>query len=312
MAFKAPSANKPQGNFEPRNFPVPKKGNRPARVSLIVDLGIQEREDIFEKDGKVVPEGTEGAERKSQKPAPQVAVFVDLVRDVVDYGGEVGKQPYRLMLNNAFKGVVKGINFTTTPPKDAKGKLIEGKPWTLHPQNVLTKLAKATGNEDVIVSTDIEQLLNGQLMINVDVKETPSGKDDADGNEIIYKNVNPKEMSPVAAIPTGEQDADGNDIEEVPVLPELKTEAKCITFDSATKEDIKWIRSNLIKMIKLANNYSGSKMQKAIEAYEAEKPASSEDSGSDDKKVAPAKPKAAPKKPLPKTGFSDMDDEIPF
>src|SRR5437763_16906908 len=99
MAFKPKSTGNGNRNFEPRNFPVPKGGARRARVSLIVDLGTQERDPVWELDGKLVKEGTDGAVEKAQKPAHQVAVFADLVNDVVDYGGDIGEAQYRLMLN---------------------------------------------------------------------------------------------------------------------------------------------------------------------------------------------------------------------
>ena len=65
-----------------------------ARISLIVDIGTQERPDFEEKDkqGNVI-------EVKPQKPAQQVVVFADLVDQVVDYGGDIGEKQYRLMLN---------------------------------------------------------------------------------------------------------------------------------------------------------------------------------------------------------------------
>jgi hypothetical protein len=288
---------------------------RPARVSLIVDLGNQNRKDIYELDGKLVNEDTPGAEAKSQKPADQVAVFVDLVSNIVDYGGDIGKQPYRLPLNKGFKGEIEGINFGQVPPKDAKGKLLEGKPWTFHPQNTLKKLATACGLNDLGVAenTDIEQLLDMAFNITVEVKETNSGKQDKDGNDIIYKNVNVKGMQPLAPVATGEDDEDGNPIEAMPVVRPLKTEAKCITFDNATKEDIKWIRRDFIKKIKLANNYAGSAMQKAIEAYEAEN-GGNKDEAEDAPAKPAAKPKAkpaTPKKPVA-PDMSDMDDDIPF
>src|SRR5438477_4746932 len=127
MAFKPKSNGNGGGNFEQRNFPTPKSGARRARLSLIVDLGTQERDDVWEKDGKLVKEGTEGAVAKPQKPAHQIAVFADLVNDVVDYGGDIGEAQYRLMLNKGFKGEIQGVNFNKVPPMDAKGNLMEGK-----------------------------------------------------------------------------------------------------------------------------------------------------------------------------------------
>lgn len=326
MAFKVKSnGNSGGGNFEPRNFPVPFPAGesgvatqvRPARISLIVDLGNQNRKDVYELNGKLVNEGTDGAEAKPQKPADQVAIFADLVANIVDYGGDIGKQPYRMMLNKNFKGVVEGINFTQVPPKDKDGKLMEGKPWTFHPQNMLAKVSKAVGLNDLGVgeNTDIEQLLDLPFNITVQVKETNSGKQDKDGNDIIYKNVNQTGMQPLAPVATGEDDEDGNPIEALPQVRPLKSPAKCITFDNATKEDIKWIRRDLLKLIKLANNYAGSNMQKAIEAFEAENGGAKDDEGDAEKPAAKpaAKPKAPakPKKPVEQDS-SDLDDDIPF
>lgn len=297
---------------EQRNYPTPKSGSRRARVSMIVDLGTQERADIWKKaDGTVVNEGTEGATAFEQKPVQQVVVFADLVNDTVDYGGDIGKAHYRLMLNASFAGIVKGVNFSKSPPMDAKGKKIEGKEWALHPQNLLTKLAKATGKDEVIESAKINQLLNMPFMADVEVKETDSGKQDKDGNDIIYKNVNYKGASKVAPVATGEQDENGDDIEAIPTFNDLKNPALCITFTNAKKEDIKWIRANIIKMIKQANNYAGSNMQKAIEAFEVEKKEEADAAPAEKAKPAAKAPvkKAPVKKPV---DTSDMDDDIPF
>ena len=87
----------------------------------------------------------------------------------------------------------------------------------------------------------------------------------------------------------------------------------CITFDNATAEQIQYIRGNLIAKIKTANNYAGSKMQKAIEAYEASKESKEdkaeekEDSFDDLPSAAPSKPKKIVSKPA-----ADFDDDIPF
>lgn len=310
MAFKPANASRPQGSGEfenSANYPVPKSGSRKARVSLIVDMGTQEREPFEDDDGNI----------KEQKPCQQVAVFADLVADTVDYGGSIGKQHYRLLLNKSFKGVIQGVNFVATPPKDAKGKLLEGKPWGFHPANLLSKLAKAVDREDVIESMDVEQLLNQPFMAQVEVKvtEDKNGKTDKDGNVIQYKNVNYKGP---AQVPT-QEDEDGNDIGPIPVGA-LATEAKCITFDNATKDDIKFIRAGLLKQIKVALNYAGSAMQKAVEAYEAEKGGSDDSTDEAPAQKAPAAKKAPPaakkaaKQATEKTGtgFDDMDDDVPF
>lgn len=315
MSFKPKNATAPTSaaNGEPRNFPVPKNGARKARVSLIVDLGEQNRDDIYKIGEKIVTPDTAGAECFPQKPVQQLAVFADLVADTVDYGGDIGKAHYRLMLNGSFKGVLKGINFQASPPKDANNNTIEGKAWGFHPQNLLTKLAKAVGKPEVIESMDVTELLNEQFIADVEVKETPANKKDKDGNDIVYKNVNFKGASKVAPVATGEQDENGDDIEEIPTFPALKMEAKCITFQNATKDDIKYLRGNIVKQIKLANDYAGSAMQKAIEAFEAENGNKSQGDDVADDKVAPAKPAAKPKAEKKPVVQDDLDDDqIPF
>ena len=270
MSFKPKNSNAPRSNNSGENtglFPVPKGGSRKARVSLIVDLGEQNRPDF---------EDEKTGETKPQKPCQQVAIFADLVNDTVDYGGTIGKQHYRLLLNKQFAGEITGINFMFVPPKDAKGKIIDGKVWSIHPANLITKLAKATGKHDVVTSGDIEELLNEPFMAQVEVKV--SEKINPNTGEP-YKNVNFKGASEVPL------DDDDNPMD----VPELNVEAKCITFDNAKPDDIKFIRKKLIDMIKLANNYSGSKMESAIKAFESSSTNTEEITQEDEVKEKPKK-----------------------
>lgn len=315
MAFKPMQASRPQnGDFEEfRNLPTPKPGSRKARVSLIVDLGVQEREDYEDPKTKEV---------KPQKPCQQVAVYADLVADVVDYGGNIGEAQYRLCLNKTFQGKVVGINFQTVAPKDADGNLLKNKPWGLHPANALTKLAKAVDKEEITYegkhpeSLDISLLLNEPFMAQVEVKKTEhrEGKKDKDGNVIVYTNVNYKGAAPIPTV----EDEHGD--EKPLAVAKLRQTPRCITFDSATVEDVAVIRAGLIKQIKLANNYAGSKMQAAIEAYEAANGASAaaDDGASEEAVEKPAaKPAAKPKaeakaKPAKVQAEAEEEEESPF
>ena len=310
-----PSASNNSNASGPREdtskHPTPRAGSRKARISLIVDLGEQNRDDFEDPITKVM---------KVQKPAQQVAVFADLIADVVDYGGDIGKAQYRLLLNKQFMGEIQGVNFNKSPPKDRDGNTMEGKPWGLHPQNLLSKLANATGHPEVIPETephgmDISRLLGEAFMCQVEVKETIGKKDDANGNKVVYKNVSFRGASEVM------EDDDGEKIE----IAKLSQKAICITFDNAKAQNIKFIRASLIKKIKLANNYAKSQMKVAIEAHEAENgggkaaDAAGGDNGDDGdeapaKAVAkPAMPKKpiSPRKPMPSVGEDDMDD-APF
>lgn len=311
MAFKPQSANRTGGNFdESRNYPAPKDGSRPARVSLIVDLGTQEREPIYKIGDKIVTEDTEGAVATPQKACQQVAIFVDLTSDNVDYGGSIGTAPYRLLLNKNFKGVVQGINLTTVAPTDAKGKLIQGKPWSFHPNSVITKLSKAIEKEEILSSLDIDELLNGAFMADVEVKKTEdkNGKKGADDKVIVYTNVNYKGA---AKVPVIENDA-GEDV-KVKVRA-LTLPARSIQFDTATKDDIQFIRSNLRKQIKLAKNYAGSAMEKAIQAFEAEQESKGTGNESNDDTPAEKPSEQTTKKntPKPVSKADQGDSESPF
>lgn len=295
MSFKPKNSNAPRSNNSGENtglFPVPKGGSRKARVSLIVDLGEQNRPDF---------EDEKTGETKPQKPCQQVAIFADLVNDTVDYGGTIGKQHYRLLLNKQFAGEITGINFMFVPPKDAKGKIIEGKGWQLHPANLMTKLAKAVNKPDIIESGDIEQLLDCPFMAQVEVKEKDSGKQNDKGEPIIYRNVNYKGCSEVPL----------DDDDEPMQVAELNTEAKCITFQNAKVEDIKFIRKKLIDMIKLANDYAGSNMEKAIQAFEAQQNSDAPEEAEEEKPkpTKPAAKKPAKKEPEP---TEDGDDSEPW
>lgn len=257
MSFKPKSGNKGTGNFkrDPNvKFPVPKSGNRPARVSLIVDLGNQNRKDFEEKDGTLKP----------QKPADQIAIFLDLTSDVVDYG-TVGHQPYRMMLNKSFLGEVDGINFGIGPVRDPDGNIVQGKPYNYHPMSIITKLAKATRTDSILDGSnlDLEQLMGKPLMATVEVKRTEdkNGKiDESTGKVRVYENVNFRGVSEVPEMPDGSP---------FPVPP-CTNEPMIITFSNATADQIKWIRRDVLVKIKTANNYAGSQMEKAIKEFEGD------------------------------------------
>lgn len=287
MSFKPDNAKtftSNNTNNAPRNFPTPRAGSRPGRVSLIVDLGIQERE----PDDK-------GNERK---PCRQLALFVDLMKDIVDYGGEIGKQPYRLMINKSFKGDIQGINFLATPPKDAEGNIVQGGKWGLHPASPLTKLAKACGRPEVVHEMVADKLLDASVRCIVEVKETEdkNGKKDSEGNVIVYKNVNFKGFTELV-------ENDDGDLETVPTLTH---QPRCVTFNNATVEDVKWLRKDIVAKIKKATNYEGSAIQKAIDAFEQ---------GGSDEEVSPAEVKPVVKKEVQQkvaAPVADLEDDVPF
>lgn len=299
MAFKPKQAGgEGSANREPIVKVYPKAGPRKARVSLIVELGVLPRDDFVEKDGTVVP----------RKPAHQVAVFADLVNDVVDYGGEIGKQQYRIALHKEFMGKVTGIATNTSKPRDKAGNEIASQPYQWHAQTMLAKLAKAIGKPNVAIqnrndpeSLDMELLLDGPIIVNVEVKETVKEKD---GKEVTYTNVN---MKGISQIPVDDDD------QPVPVA-KLTAKPQCITFDNATAESVKVLRYNIRQLIKQAADYPGSAMQAAIEAYEAtlgDSPAPAKEKEEEAPKVAPKTTPKVKKTEVVKEDESE-EDQSPF
>jgi hypothetical protein len=327
MAFKPSNSNQqstpvnpniPKLNWNELNKGV-KGGSRPARVSLIVDLGTQEREpstkDYNPNDPKQAEALTKGSYVENingkdilhtpRKPVQQVAVLADLLNDVVDYGGQIGKQPYRVLLNPSFKGDIKGVDLAGCYSYDESGKRLEEKPFTFHAQSLLTKLAKATKTLSIIDggadNMDVSLLAGKAFMAQIAVNTS---------GENTY--VNYKGCSEVPLI----EDEDGN---EAPLkVKPLTNEARIITFDSVTEDDVKFLRGDLVKKIKQALNYHGSKMQAVLENNRAntQNNASSEPS-EPAKAQGNAKPQAKAKE-APKASEAivdagiDLDDQIPF
>jgi hypothetical protein len=114
--------------------------------------------------------------------------------------------------------------------------------------------------------------------------------------------VNYKGCAEVPMIP----DDDGN---EAPMkVKPLLTEARVITFDSVTEDDAKFLRGDLVKKIKQALNYQGSKMQAVIENKAPTSAPEASNAPASANVSAPANqaPKAAQEPEI------DFDDDIPF
>lgn len=241
-------------NFEERKYPTPKAGVRPGRISLIVDLGIQEQEDYEDPKTKKVTK---------RKPVHKVAYFADLTSDVVDYGGSIGEQPYRLALFPTYKGKVNGSNFGAVPPK------IKGGLWTFHSNSLHAKLARATGTEEIISegddNLDISLLLGKAARFQVEVKERETDYLDDEGNKKIFTDVKFKGVmsTEVPSDPTN-PDSPMTNVK----VNDLHINPMIISWDGVTEDQIKYLRKDIRSTIKQATNYEGSRMQMLIEKHE--------------------------------------------
>lgn len=306
MSFK-PAQTEPNGgeggyekiDYNALNMQV-KGGNRPARIGLIVDLGVQNREDLemeykpdehkdltpFERDGKqyvTIP----------RKPAQEIAMFADLTSDVVDYG-EIGKQSYRLLMNKSYMGNIQGISFSGCYSFDKQGQILKDKGFTFHSNSIITKTAKATCQEQIISGSgddnmDVSQLLGKPLMVQVDKTEKDGGK--------CY--INFKGVAQVPMIPSDPTDPDSEEV--MMTIKEATQPAMLITFDTINEENKKYLNGMVVNKIKQATNYVGSKMQEVIEGTVATT-------------TTPAQqtPPAAKVANTPADEFDDFDDDIPF
>lgn len=214
-----------------------------AQVEDMLKKSDFEKVKITEQVGKYVV----NAQVRQPKDRQEIAVFADLVGNVVDYGGEIGQKPFRVMLNKSWKGEIRGLGLAVVPPQK------QGGVWTFAPNSMLTELAKVT-RQNTITDGSVKNNLNNIGLIlgkslMVDVVKTEE-------NDKVYVNV-----KGISSVPS----ALAKMIDYSLVNP------VGISFDDVTVESLKsaGIRGSIIKKIKQANNYQGSKMQKAIEAYES-------------------------------------------
>ena len=318
---------KPQGNTNPNSSNAPQvdwnainrqveTDNHTAIISQIVDLGVhtpplsaiidkstefdtlEEAEALvsqvetmlkksdFEKV-KITEQGDKfivNAQVRQPKDRQEIAVFADLVGNIVDYGDEIGKKPFRVMLNKSWKGEIRGLGLTVVPPQS-------GNVWTFAASSMLTELAKVTRQNTITdgsVKNDLNNIgliLGKSLMVDIAKVE--------DGDKV-YVNV-----KGISSVPS----ALAKMIDYSLVNP------VGISFDDVTVESLKaaGIRGNIIKKIKQANNYQGSKMQKAIEEYEAL-------NRGENVQAPQEQPKQPSPQAAPATAPADLDDpeQLPF
>lgn len=181
----------------------------------------------------------------------ELAIMADLTELEVDYGGDIGIKPYRVLLNKFFKGNINGFQLKKSPPEK------DGGVWTVKSNTKLAEIATATGLKSLL-QVDLEEAdwaeLLGQAM---NVSLTKSGDKEQYVNVgkcvALKKKKNRK---------TGEM--------EVEEVEELAEEPLLITFDDVTVDILKkaHLRYDIIQKIKSASDYKGSQMQEALEEYE--------------------------------------------
>lgn len=318
---------------------VPEDGLQAAHVGMLVYLGKHKQMPRYAKDQQGNIELNDDGSKKIIHPkegekglVQKIGVYADLLSQTHDYGEEIGVRNIREPMHQSSYGISEGVNYTTIAPRDAQKNYIKGRPWTLAPTSLWAKIAAVTKTEqgqlvkDVIFAADYNNpnlnnvgvLLGRPFMVNVEVKSTE--KDGKTYHNVRLKNPVPlmKGMQPspslISPVSISFKDND---------LLEKKEE-----LGGACKFDL--IRKADLHKIVLAEDYPGSKMQKAVQEKLTEEDVVSKAKELYAKKMAgdkelqeilssmgsEQKETPVPPKPQPSsnTGFDpgDMDEDIPF
>lgn len=298
-------------------------------VSGIVDLGLQEQEDAaVEWKGTEEEEAAEIAARPGtyfetgpnpdankkgmvrlkrwkQKPIQSVAIAVDFPDILLNKGqffGEEGEEkPLRMYLGGQFYTQEHGaIMGRTTPLKVTKNTKEK---WSFNKKHVFYQMASAAklidaSKDDAFIPADIDKLLGQAFNFEAQIfmKENK-------GKEYYTEYIKFQ-----GALTRGQK------------APEGEVKTFMIQFNKENDlADLKELRSHVKNTIKLASNFTGSKLEAQLqELYDSYKSQSDnqEQDADDNQEEAPApvveKKKPVQKKTSPKSGFDDMDDDVPF
>lgn len=288
-------------------------------ISGIVDLGLQVQE-----DAKMEWKGDEESEREelaknpeqyfetlpndkgvptrykrwSVKPCQQVALTVDFPSIMINKGQFFGDEnaqehPLRMILNGEF--YMKEVGKIVGKPYNIKENRNDDGSWSFKSNTQLHKLAAATDVLDEkgrFKPNMIGKLLGKAALFEVHV-HLQEGRD---GKQYLNEKVKLSGQVPDMM---------------VPMIPELAPEyIYGVNFKGVQDPKIlKQLRQSVINTMKLAQNFEGSDIQKALEALSNGKV---EDKSSD--KSAGNKPVKEVKQPAPQPApdFDSFDDEIPF
>jgi hypothetical protein len=211
---------------------------------------------------------------------------------MVDYGGEIGEKQFRIALNGSWReqgektGLISGAAFTGVYARDKDGNAMKEKGVTFHANSLFSKLAKATGNKQIIDpkdnlnNMDIEQLLGQAFDCVVDHNEWTN----KEGKDVVTTKYTG--CSPLRA---------GQEVNE------LQTPAFAVTFDDATVEQVLMLRNDTRFTIQKAVDFPDSQIAKVFAELGVNADGWIEN--------RPAK-QSTPKAEAP--AADDFEDDIPF
>lgn len=300
-------------------------------VSGVIDLGLQAQEDAkmewkgtdaekAEVEAKaargesqeyfeVVPHGQNNVptlcKRWPVKPQRSVALTIDFPTIKVNRGqffdeNKVGEElPFRGLLNNEFG--LKGVGKVVGKPYSLREQRNDDGTWSLKNNTILFKLGQATGALDKqgnFKPAYLGNLIGEAAMFNVHVFLNEHAGKQYLNEKLSFNGPVPKMILDMGAVPTLD--------EKFMYMVNFKGEQDL--------EMLKSLRQSVINTMKMAEDFEGSDVQKALieigkvkagettgQAQGADKP----------QQAAPQqnKPQAEPAKPL---DFDSFDDDIPF
>lgn len=321
------TSDRPKVDWDARaQYLVEKAGTQKKAKSLIgiisgiIDLGLQEQEDakmVFTGDAdaeaaeleknpnqyfETLPDDKGVPTRYKRwkvKPCQQVALTVDFPSIMVNQGQFFGDEnaeehPLRMLLNGEF--YLKEVGKIVGKPYNIKENRNDDGSWSFKSNTQLHKLAAAT---DVLDDNGrfkpnmIGKLLGKAALFEIQLFLKAGN----DGKQYLNEKIKLSGQVP--------------DVMES-LIPELDDKYKYgVNFKGVQDPKVlKQLRQSVINTMKLAQNFEGSDIQKALEALSNGKV----DSPKQEPPKQEDKPKAAPKakKEEPSPNFDVLDDDIPF
>lgn len=295
-------------------------------VSGVIDLGLQAQEDAkmewkgtdaekAEVEAKaargesqeyfeVVPHGQNNVptlcKRWPVKAQRCAAINVDFPDTLVNRGkffdeDGVGEElPFRGLLNNEFG--LKGVGKVVGKPYSLREQRNDDGTWGFKNNTILFKLAQATNQLDAqgnFKPAYLGNLIGEAAMFNVHVYLNEHGGKQYLNEKLAFNGPVPKAMQKM-----------------VPTLDERFMHV--VNFKGEQDlEVLKTLRQSVINTMKLAEDFEGSDVQKAL--IEIGKIKVGEESGKPQQQAAPqqSKPQATPQ-PAETINFDSFDDDIPF
>lgn len=292
-------------------------------VSGVIDLGLQAQEDAKMKwSGSAADEAAEIAKNPLQyfqdiedpktknverfkrwpvKAQRSVALTIDFPDTLINRGqffdeDGVGEElPFRGLLNNEFG--LKGVGKVVGKAYSLKENRNDDGTWSLKNNTILWKLAQATGQLNTTQGfkpADLGNLIGEAAMFNVHVFLNEHAGKQYLNEKLAFNGPVPKAMQKL--IPTLD--------EKFQYVVNFKGEQD--------PEVLKQLRQSVINTMKLAEDFEGSDVQKALIACgKIKEGEATPQAAQSDRPAQPqqAKPETAPQPPM---DFDNFDDSIPF